>query len=60
MVDLNAWHTALHRITGSMALAWTRVSAGDLRGWAETLRGIADEMDVASLNAPHVRKPKHD
>jgi hypothetical protein len=53
MVDLNDWHYRLHRVTGGMALAFVRASAGDLRGWAETLRGVADEMDAASLAAPH-------
>lgn len=47
MIDLNAWHHSLHQVTGSMALKFNRAAAADLRGWAETLRSIAGEMEAA-------------
>jgi hypothetical protein len=43
-----AWHMALHQVTGSMALTWTRASAGDLREWAEELRAVAAAMEAAA------------
>ena len=43
-----AWHMALHQVTGSMALYWTRASAGDLRQWAMELRAVAAAMEAAA------------
>ena len=49
---LNKWHHAVHQVTGGMALHFNRATAVDLRKWAAKLRTVADEMDVASLDAP--------
>jgi hypothetical protein len=45
------WHMALHQVTGSMALYWTRASASDLRQWAEELRAVAAAMEAAAGGA---------
>jgi endogenous inhibitor of DNA gyrase (YacG/DUF329 family) len=60
-VDLNKWHHDIHQVTGGMALHFNRATAVDLRKWAAKLRTVADEMDVASLDAPKkapVPKPR--
>ena len=46
-----AWHMALHQVTGSMAVVWTRASAGDLRQWAGELRAVAAAMEAAAGGA---------
>jgi hypothetical protein len=46
MFDLNAWHHAVHQVTGAMALRFNRASAADLQRWAVMLRAVAMEMDT--------------
>jgi hypothetical protein len=54
-----AWHMALHQVTGSMALYWTRASAGDLRLWAQDVRAVAAAMEAAANSEqPLVEAPK--
>jgi hypothetical protein len=45
MIDLNAWHHALHQVTGTMALRWCKATPEDLRQWARELRAVAVAMD---------------
>lgn len=51
-IDLNAFHHAIHQVTGGMALKFTRAAAADLRGWAEALRTVAGEMEAAAEVQP--------
>jgi hypothetical protein len=57
-----AWHMALHAVTGSMALTWTRASADDLRQWAQELKAVATSMEAAAGGeqplAEALEKPK--
>jgi hypothetical protein len=48
MFDLNAWHHALHHVTGTMALRWCRATAWDLQRWASELRAVAAAMEAAA------------
>jgi hypothetical protein len=41
-------YTRLHKITGTMAVHWTRASTSDLAQWASELRAIAAAMEAAS------------
>ncbi len=43
-IDLNAWHHALHQVTGAMALHFNSASTADLRRWAAQLRAVAEQM----------------
>ena len=45
MIDLHAWHHALHQITGTMALRWYRCTADDLLVWSHELHAIAAAME---------------
>jgi hypothetical protein len=46
-IDLNAWHHAIHLVTGDMSVLFNRASAADLKRWSRALRHIADEMEAA-------------
>jgi hypothetical protein len=52
MIDLNAWHHALHQVTGAMALRWCRATKEDLAEWARELRAVAAAMESASTAGP--------
>jgi hypothetical protein len=43
-INLNAWHRAIHQVTGGMALRFNRATATDLAQWARMLRTVAEEM----------------
>ncbi len=45
VIDLNAWHRAIHEVTGDMALRFNRAAADDLKRWSRMLRVVAEEMD---------------
>jgi hypothetical protein len=45
VIDLNAWHHAIHQVTGDMALRFNRATADDLERWSRMLRTVAEEMD---------------
>jgi hypothetical protein len=47
-IDLNAWHHALHQVTGAMALKFNRATPHDLERWAEMLQAVAAEMRAAN------------
>ena len=49
-IDLNAWHRALHLVTGAMALRWCRVTPAELQHWAAQLRSVAAQMDAVSAS----------
>jgi hypothetical protein len=44
-IDLNAWHHAIHQVTGDMSIKFNEATIDDLKRWASALRAIADEMD---------------
>jgi hypothetical protein len=44
VIDLNAWHRALHQVTGDMALKFNGATTADLARWAVALRAVAEEM----------------
>ena len=46
--DLNAWHHAIHQVTGGMALRFNKATGADLERWAEMLRKVAGEMAATS------------
>ena len=46
--DLNAWHHAIHQVTGDMALRFNKATAADLERWAEILQEVAEEMVATS------------
>jgi hypothetical protein len=46
VIDLNAWHHAIHRVTGAMALRFNRATPADLQTWGRQLRAVADAMQV--------------
>jgi endogenous inhibitor of DNA gyrase (YacG/DUF329 family) len=48
VIDLNAWHHAVHQVTGDMALKFNRATATDLQRWAGMLRVVAGEMEDVS------------
>jgi hypothetical protein len=50
VIDLNAWHRAIHQVTGDMAVRFNRASIADLQRWIRKLRAIADEMERQSNN----------
>jgi hypothetical protein len=52
MINLNAWHHALHQVTGGMALRWCRATKEDLTEWARELRAVAAAMESASTGGP--------
>jgi hypothetical protein len=52
------WHMALHQVTGSMTLVWTRASADDLRQWALELRAVAAAMEAAASIRQPLEEPK--
>ena len=52
MTDLNKLHHAIHQVSGSMALRFNRATTDDLRQWAEALRSVAGEMEVAAEVRP--------
>ena len=47
-IDLNAWHHAIHQVTGNMALRFNRATPADLERWAEMLRKVAEEMEACA------------
>lgn len=51
VIDLNAWHHAIHQVTGDMALRFNRATAADLERWTRMLRDVAREMDAAGIEA---------
>jgi hypothetical protein len=52
MIDLNAWHYALHQVTGAMTLRWCRATPEDLRQWSRELQAVAEAMEAACRTAP--------
>jgi hypothetical protein len=44
LIDLNAWHHALHQVTGDMALCFNKAVPADLICWAKRLQAVASEM----------------
>jgi hypothetical protein len=48
LIDLNAWHHAIHQVTGDMALRFNRATPADLKRWTEMLRAVAEEMETAA------------
>jgi hypothetical protein len=44
--DLNRWHRAIHKVTGSMALCFNKATPADLERWAKALREVAQEMET--------------
>ena len=46
MIDLNAWHHAIHQVTGDMALRFNRATADDLKRWSRALQQVAMEMQA--------------
>ncbi len=46
VIDLNAWHHAIHQVTGDMALRFNRATASDLQRWSKVLLAVAEEMDA--------------
>jgi hypothetical protein len=52
VTNLNAFHHAIHQVTGGMSLKFNRAAADDLRQWAEALHSVADEMKAAAEVQP--------
>jgi hypothetical protein len=46
MIDLNAWHHAIHQITGDMAVRFNRATIKDLQRWICKLRAVAEQMET--------------
>jgi hypothetical protein len=49
VIDLNAWHHAIHQVTGDMALRFNRATPADLRRWASMLQKVVEEMQTGGL-----------
>jgi hypothetical protein len=48
MLCMDRWLHAIHQVTGSMALRFTKATAADLQHWVGMLRTTAAEMEVAA------------
>jgi nucleoside phosphorylase len=48
-IDLNAWHHAIHQVTGAMATRFNRAKPEDLAKWAKALKAIAEEMEAVAV-----------
>jgi endogenous inhibitor of DNA gyrase (YacG/DUF329 family) len=59
VVDLNAWHHAIHQVTGDMALRFNRATPADLKRWASMLRKVAEEMEASSANGEGQTDGRH-
>ena len=46
VIDLNAWHHAIHQVTGDMALRFNRATADDLKRWSRALQRVTKEMQA--------------
>ena len=46
VIDLNAWHHAIHQVTGDMALRFNQATADDLERWSKVLQRVAKEMQA--------------
>jgi hypothetical protein len=45
VIDLNAWHHAIHQVTGDMAVRFNRATVKDLQRWIHKLRAVAEQME---------------
>jgi hypothetical protein len=54
-IDLNTWHRALHQVTGSLCLKFTKATAADLKQWDKQqfdslIRRLPNPMSPVSGN----------
>jgi hypothetical protein len=58
VIDLNAWHHAIHQVTGDMALRFNRATPADLERWARMLRTVSEEMteDACAIRTYFIEK----
>jgi hypothetical protein len=57
-IDLNAWHHAIHEVTGDMALRFNKATGDDLKRWVRMLRAVADEMACWRDESGELSEPK--
>ena len=60
MIDLNRWHHAIHKITGSMALKFNKATPADLSRWTLALRTVAGEMEAECADVDGQDQPPGD
>jgi hypothetical protein len=45
IIDLNAWHHAIHQVAGDMAVRFNRATIKDLQRWMHELRAVAELIE---------------